>query len=81
MPQVGFLSIITEFVGAVALGSRVTDTIKNGIINIDKFFGTDPGNLMLAMGCAEVGSATWLMFATVCSLKVTKCPLVIDKMC
>lgn len=31
MLQVGFLATITEFVGAVALGSRVTDTIKNGI--------------------------------------------------
>jgi hypothetical protein len=67
MKQVGFLSIITEFVGAVALGSRVTDTIKNGIINIDRFqAAANPGTLMLAMGCAEVGSATWLMFATVC---------------
>lgn len=67
MPQVGFLSMITEFVGAVALGARVTDTIKNGIINIDRFqTAANPGTLMLAMGCAEVGSATWLMFATVC---------------
>ncbi|KAH7079416.1 phosphate-repressible phosphate permease-like protein [Paraphoma chrysanthemicola] len=65
MPQVGFLSIITEFTGAVALGARVTDTIKNGIINIDRFqAAANPGTLMLAMGCAEVGSATWLMFAT-----------------
>lgn len=67
MPQVGFLSIITEFVGAVALGSRVTDTIKNGIITIDRFReAANPGTLMLAMGCAEIGSASWLMFATVC---------------
>ena len=36
MPQAGILATITEFVGAVALGSRVTDTIKNGIINIDR---------------------------------------------
>ncbi|KAL2416406.1 Phosphate-repressible phosphate permease pho-4 [Exophiala dermatitidis] len=63
MPQVGFLSMITEFVGAVALGSRVTSTIKNGIISIDRFEDR-PAALMLAMGCAEVGSATWLMFAT-----------------
>ncbi|EXJ78508.1 PiT family inorganic phosphate transporter [Capronia coronata CBS 617.96] len=63
MPQVGFLSMITEFVGAVALGSRVTSTIKNGIISIDRFQDR-PGALMLAMGCAEVGSATWLMLAT-----------------
>ncbi|KAI5361222.1 Putative phosphate transporter [Septoria linicola] len=63
MVQVGFLSICTEFFGAVVLGERVTDTIKNGIITIERF--TDrPGVLMLAMGCAEVGSATWLMFAT-----------------
>lgn len=63
MPQVGFLSMITEFVGAVGLGARVTNTIKNGIISIDRFQGS-PGALMLAMGCAEVGSATWLMLAT-----------------
>lgn len=63
MPQVGFLSMITEFVGAVGLGARVTSTIKNGIISINRFEGS-PGALMLAMGCAEVGSATWLMVAT-----------------
>ncbi|EXJ54190.1 PiT family inorganic phosphate transporter [Cladophialophora yegresii CBS 114405] len=63
MPQVGILSMITEFVGAVALGARVTSTIKNGIISIDRFEGR-PGVLMLAMGCAELGSATWLMVAT-----------------
>jgi phosphate/sulfate permease len=66
MPQVGFLSFITEFVGAVGLGARVTSTIKNGIISIDRFREGDghPGALMLAMGCAEVGNATWLMVAT-----------------
>ncbi|KAH7411517.1 phosphate transporter [Cadophora sp. MPI-SDFR-AT-0126] len=63
MIQVGFLSIITEFVGAVALGARVTSTIKNGIITIDRFEDR-PGVLILAMTCAEVGSATWLMVAT-----------------
>lgn len=63
MPQVGFLSMITEFVGAVGLGARVTSTIKNGIISIDRFEDR-PGALMLAMGCAEVGNATWLMVAT-----------------
>jgi phosphate/sulfate permease len=63
MATAGVLAIFTEFIGAVAMGSRVTDTIKNGIINIDRFEGK-PGALMLAMGCAEIGSATWLMFAT-----------------
>ncbi|KAJ9636812.1 hypothetical protein H2201_003064 [Coniosporium apollinis] len=63
MPQVGFLSAITEFVGAVALGARVTGTIKNGIINLDRFVEA-PATLILIMACAETGSATWLMVAT-----------------
>lgn len=63
MATAGVLAAFTEFIGAVAMGARVTDTIKNGIISIDRFEGK-PGALMLAMGCAEVGSATWLMVAT-----------------
>ena len=63
MPQVGFLSMITEFVGAVALGSRVTGTIKNNIIDLNRFTAS-PGVLMLVMGCTEVASATWLLLAT-----------------
>ncbi|KAJ5512099.1 Phosphate transporter [Penicillium fimorum] len=63
MATAGVLAIFTEFIGAVAMGKRVTDTIKNGIIDIDRFEGK-PGALMLAMGCAEIGSATWLMLAT-----------------
>lgn len=70
MPQVGVLSMITEFVGAVALGSRVTDTIKNGIITID-VFRPNPATLMLAMGCAEIGSAFWLLFATKMGMPVS----------
>ncbi|KAJ5344659.1 Phosphate transporter [Penicillium brevicompactum] len=63
MATAGVLAMFTEFIGAVAMGARVTDTIKNGIIGIDRFEGK-PGALMLAMGCAEIGSASWLMFAT-----------------
>lgn len=65
MPQVGFLSVITEFIGAVALGARVTSTIKNNIIDIGRFRdAAEPGVLILAMACAEAGSAIWLMVAT-----------------
>lgn len=63
MPQAAFLAWITEFIGAVALGSRVTSTIKNGIISLDRFKGS-PGALILAMTCAEFASATWLFVAT-----------------
>lgn len=62
MWQAGILAACTEFVGAVALGERVTDTIKDGIIDISRFKG-NPGTLMLAMGCAEFGSAAWLTIA------------------
>lgn len=70
MPQVGVLSMVTEFVGAVALGKRVTDTIKNDIIDIGRFDG-NPGALILAMTCAEIGSATWLMVATALGFPVS----------
>ena len=40
MWQAGILSIVTEFVGAVALGSGVTSTIKNKIMDLDQLAGT-----------------------------------------
>jgi solute carrier family 20 (sodium-dependent phosphate transporter) len=61
--QVGVLAGITEFVGAVFLGSRVTNTLKSSIINISRF-DTRPDVLMVVMMCAEMGSAAWLWFAT-----------------
>jgi sodium-dependent phosphate transporter len=70
MVQAGILATITEFVGAVALGARVTSTIKNGIITIDRFEGR-PAVLMLAMGCAEVGNAFWLTTATSLGMPVS----------
>ncbi|KFY27125.1 hypothetical protein V493_03690 [Pseudogymnoascus sp. VKM F-4281 (FW-2241)] len=63
MWQVGILAMCTEFIGAVALGSGVTSTIKNGIMDIKRFEDA-PATLILAMTCAEIGSATWLLTAT-----------------
>ena len=70
MPIVGVLAFCTEFVGAVALGSRVTKTIKNGIIDIERFENR-PGALMLAMSCAEAGNAIWLFIATTLGFPVS----------
>ncbi|RJE27617.1 Phosphate-repressible phosphate permease [Aspergillus sclerotialis] len=70
MWQAGLLAAATEFVGAVAMGERVTDTIKDGIIGVDRFVGK-PGAFMLAMGCAEVGSATWLLIANMFGFPVS----------
>ncbi|KAF4121697.1 inorganic phosphate transporter, PiT family [Geosmithia morbida] len=61
--QVGVLATVTEFVGAVAFGSRVTGTIKSGIIDLDRF-RSQPAMMVLAMGCAEFGGAAWLLTAT-----------------
>lgn len=48
MWQAGILASFTEFLGAVALGSRVTGTIKSGIFSLDTF-KDNPATLMLAM--------------------------------
>jgi sodium-dependent phosphate transporter len=63
MPQAGLLAALTEFAGATALGSRVTQTIKSGIVDVSRF-APAPATLMLAMTCAELGSAAWLAAAT-----------------
>jgi phosphate/sulfate permease len=63
MWQAGILACFTEFLGAVALGSKVTSTIKSGVFGPAKFEAA-PATFMLVMGCAEVGSATFLTIAT-----------------
>ncbi|CAI9637996.1 unnamed protein product [Alternaria burnsii] len=70
MWQAGILACFTEFLGAVALGSRVTGTIKSGIFALDTFKPV-PATLMLAMGCAEVGSAVFLTVATIAGMPVS----------
>lgn len=70
MWQAGILSFFTEFLGAVALGSRVTSTIKSGIFGLKKFQPVPP-TFMLVMGCAEVGSATFLTIATFYGMPVS----------
>jgi len=63
MRQAMLGAAVFEFVGAVAVGARVADTIKNGIIPTDAFQG-NPGVQMLAFTCALMVSASWLMFCT-----------------
>jgi phosphate/sulfate permease len=70
MWQAGILACFTEFLGAVALGSRVTSTIKSGVFGLSKFQPAPP-TFMLVMGCAEVGSATFLTIATLYGMPVS----------
>lgn len=54
MVQAGCLATITEFVGAIALGQGVTDTIRTGIFALNPFEG-NPGVLLMSMVVAEIG--------------------------
>lgn len=64
------LAAICEFLGAVLVGSKVSDTIRNKIIDV-KLFEQEPAVLMLTMMCALVGSSTWLTIATSMGMPVS----------
>ncbi|KAG5651949.1 hypothetical protein H0H81_006833 [Sphagnurus paluster] len=63
MKQACLAAAVCEFLGAVLVGARVSDTIKNGIIKIAVFQG-NAGVQLLAFVCAITVSATWLMICT-----------------
>lgn len=55
--------LVFEVLGAVTVGARTADTIKNGIIPVDAFRG-DAGVQMLAFTCALVAASSWVMWCT-----------------
>ncbi|KAJ8118428.1 hypothetical protein OPT61_g570 [Boeremia exigua] len=61
--QAMVLGTIFEMVGAITVGARTADTIKNGIIPNDAFKG-DAGVQMLAFTCALAGASIWVMWCT-----------------
>ncbi|KAL5117331.1 hypothetical protein ACEQ8H_004776 [Pleosporales sp. CAS-2024a] len=61
--QAMILGTIFEMVGAITVGARTADTIKNGIIPTDAFKG-DAGVQMLAFTCALAGASMWVMWCT-----------------
>lgn len=68
--QAMILAALCEFLGAVLVGSRVSDTIRNKIIDVE-VFSEDPAVLMLTMACALVGSSLWLTTATSMGMPVS----------
>lgn len=68
--QAMILAAIMEFLGAVLVGNRVSDTVRKKIIKTDTF-ESDPAVLMLAMAMALVGSSIWLSVATSISMPVS----------
>ncbi|GAA5979846.1 hypothetical protein JCM11641_002713 [Rhodosporidiobolus odoratus] len=63
MPQATLAAAVMEFTGAVAVGARTADTIKNGIISSAAFQGSAAVQL-LAFTVALSTSASWLMICT-----------------
>jgi len=70
VPQIIFLASIFEFLGAMVLGSPVTNTLAGSISNVT-YFKTQPYVLMYGMLCALAGSTTWLYTATYLGLPVS----------
>ncbi|KAK0648440.1 phosphate transporter [Cercophora newfieldiana] len=61
--QAMVLGTIFEMVGAITVGARTADTIKNGIIPNDAF-GGNAGVQMLAFTCALAAASSWVMWCT-----------------
>ncbi|ORY81877.1 phosphate transporter [Protomyces lactucae-debilis] len=61
--QAMVLGTIFEMLGAILVGARTADTIKNGIIPNAAFRG-DAGVQMLAFTCALAGASIWVMWCT-----------------
>lgn len=57
------LGTIFEFLGAVTVGARTADTIKNGIIPLEAF-RDNAGVQMLAFTCALAAASSWVMWCT-----------------
>ncbi|KAH7135452.1 phosphate-repressible phosphate permease-like protein [Dendryphion nanum] len=68
--QAMLIASVMEFAGAIAVGARVTDTIRTKVIST-KLFENDPSVLMLGMLCAITGSSLYLTFATRFSMPVS----------
>ena len=70
VPQIILLASIFEFLGAMVLGSPVTNTLAGSISNVT-YFKSQPYVLMYGMLCALAGSTTWLYTATYLDLPVS----------
>ncbi|KAJ5990527.1 hypothetical protein N7522_010734 [Penicillium canescens] len=61
--QAMILGTIFEFLGAVTVGARTAETIKNGIIPTSAF-QNNAGVQMLAFTCALAAASSWVMWCT-----------------
>jgi phosphate/sulfate permease len=68
--QACLIACVFEFIGVVALGKRVTDTIRKKMVKVD-LFNSDPYVLALGMSMVNVGSGGWVLIATLLSMPVS----------
>ena len=68
--QAIILASIFEFLGVVLMGSKVTATIRKGIVN-SEYFNDDPYKLQLGMFCVIISVIFWLLLATRYELPVS----------
>ncbi|KAI1269586.1 putative sodium/phosphate symporter [Xylariaceae sp. FL1019] len=61
--QAMLFGLVFELLGAITVGARTADTIKNGIIPLSAF-REDAGVQMLAFTCALVAASSWVMWCT-----------------
>lgn len=61
--QAILIAMIFEFAGAYLAGGEVTDTIRQGVININ-LFAHDPQILVYGMMSALLAAGTWLLVAS-----------------
>jgi sodium-dependent phosphate transporter len=61
--QAMIFGTIFEMLGAITVGARTAETIKNGIIPNSAFRG-DAGVQMLAFTCALAAASSWVMWCT-----------------
>ncbi len=55
---------VFEFLGAVLVGSHVTETVKKGIVHVDRIPGHDLVLFMAVMVCSLLAAGIWLQLAT-----------------
>ncbi|KAI9758732.1 MAG: Na+/Pi symporter [Candelina submexicana] len=70
LKQAMLIATVCEFAGAVLVGARVADTIRNKVLSVAAF-NKEPTLLMLGMMCALIGSSTFLTVATKIGLPVS----------
>ena len=70
MKKAILIAAVLEFCGAFFVGSHVSETIENGIID-PTFFANDPSTLILGMLSSLLAAGVWLQIASFCGWPVS----------